>query len=127
MSASLLSFLRSPADVDLSSALARDIRFHSPAADYEGRSDVAHLVTTIAAVLEDVGTTRTLSQGATTTCFFTAHVEGHELDGVLDERFDSDGRIAEARLFLRPYAALSVAIDRMRAELAKDPLPSAKQ
>jgi 2-hydroxychromene-2-carboxylate isomerase len=123
MPVSLLNFLRSPEGVDLPSALAEDIRFHSPAADYAGRSDVAHLVTAISTVLEDMSTNRTLSQGATTTAFFTARVEGHVLDGVLDERFDADGRIAEASLFLRPYAGLGVAIDRMRAKLAQDPLP----
>jgi hypothetical protein len=124
---SLPAFLRSASGADLTGVLAEDVRFHSPAADYEGRQDVAHLVTAISSVLEDVNATRRFSQGPATTTFFTATVDGHPLDGVLDERFAPDGRIAEATLFLRPYAALRVAIGRMRLALAQDPLPSARR
>lgn len=125
--ASLPALLRSPSGADLTAVLAEDVRFHSPAADYEGREDVAHLVTAISTVLENVHATRQFSQGPATTTFFTATVDGHPLDGVLDERFAPDGRIAEATLFLRPYGVLLVAIGRMRSALAQDPLPSARR
>jgi hypothetical protein len=79
----------------------------------------------ISTVLEDVSESRTLNEGEMRTTFFTAQIEGHDLDGVLDERFDENGRIAEATLLLRPYRALGVAVDHMRARLAEHPLPSA--
>ena len=81
-------------------------------------------MTAISTVLEDVNATRRFSQGPTTTTFLTAAVGGHPLDGVLDERFAPDGRIAEATLFLRAYGALRVAIGRMQSALAQDPLPA---
>ena len=124
---SLPALLQSASGADLTAVLAEDVRFHSPAADYEGREDVAHLVTAISTVLEDVNATRRFSQGPTTTTFLTAAVGGHPLDGVLDERFAPDGRIAEATLFLRAYGALRVAIGRMQSALAQDPLPSARR
>jgi hypothetical protein len=61
-----------------------------------------------------------------TTTFFTARVDDARVQGVLDERCGADGRVLEATLYLRPYAALRAAITRLQTLLAEDPLPSTR-
>ena len=127
MTSPVLQHLQAPASARATELLTDDVVFHSPVADYRGRADVAHLLTTIAAVLGELTPTRTLAGEDTVTTFLTASVEGHALDGVLDERRDAAGRVAEATLLLRPYAALRAGIAQMQARLEADPLPSRRR
>ena len=124
MASRLIPFLRSPDRRAVEELLAESVCFHSPVADYDGRADVAHLLSLIAGVVSDVRATRELTDGRATTTFITGQVQGHELDGVLDERLDEQGRLFEATLMLRPLGALRVAVEAMRAGLEVDPLPS---
>jgi hypothetical protein len=119
---SVLSFLRNSCEVDLWAALADDVHFHSSAANYVGRENVVELLTAISSLLEISAVARTVRDDATTTTFFTARVDGQGLDGVLGERLDSDGRIAEVRLFSCPHAASDVAIRQLRSKLVRDRL-----
>ena len=123
MTSHLMQTLQSRAGGRLPELLAETVVFRSPVAEYHGRRDVAHLLTTVAAVLGDLTPTRTINGERTTTTFLTASVQGHALDGVLDERHDADGRVVEATLLLRPYAALRVGIGQMQARLAANPPP----
>lgn len=123
MSSRLMPLLRRPDGPALEELLTESVRFHSPVADYEGRADVAHLLSLIAGVLSDVRPTRELTDEAGTTTFITGHVQDHAFDGVLDERLDEQGRVADATLMLRPLVVLRVAIDAMRSGLEVDPLP----
>jgi SnoaL-like domain len=93
----------------LAELLAEDAVFHSPVASYRGRDEVVHLLATIGGVLDDVNVTREVD----TVTFVTAQVGDHQLDGMLDEIRDGDGRIAEITLMLRPLAALQAAVERM--------------
>ena len=105
----------SDADRDgLAALLAEDVVFHSPVQTYRGREQVLRLLVTIGGVIDDVEATRQLN-GVT---FFTARVEEHPVDGVLDEHAGQDGRISELTLMLRPLAALQAAVARMARALA---------
>jgi len=94
--------------------LAEDVVFHSPVQTYRGREQAIRLLVTAGGVLDGVEVTRRLD-GVT---FFTARVEEHPVDGVLDERAGEDGRIAEVTLMLRPLAQLQAAVARMARALA---------
>lgn len=124
MASRLIPLLRHGDRAALARELAPCVRFHSPVADYEGLSDVAHLLWLIAAVLDDVRPTRELTEPGGVTTFISAEVNAQALDGVLDEHMDESGRVAEATLLLRPLVTLQVAIEAMREGLAADPLPS---
>jgi hypothetical protein len=126
MASPLVTLLQAPDRDALDALLADAARFHSPVADYEGRADVAHLLWLIASVVGDIRPTRELADGAATTTFFDAAVDGRALQGVLDERYDERGRLVEATLMLRPFATLRIAIAAMAAALEEEPLPSAR-
>ena len=126
MASPLVTLLQAPDRDALGALLADEARFHSPVADYEGRADVAHLLALIASVVGDIRPTRALADGAATTTFFDAAVDGRALQGVLDEHYDERGRLVEATLMLRPFATLRIAIAAMAAALEKEPLPSAR-
>ena len=98
----------------LQEMLAEDAVFHSPVQTYRGRDQVLRLLVTIGGVIDDVQATRELD-GVT---FFTARVEEHPVDGVLDEHAGEDGRITELMLMLRPLAQLQAAVARMARALA---------
>ena len=111
---------------EVAGRLDPDVTFHSPVATYRGRADVAHLLTTIAGLVEDVSPVSELRGSGARATFFTARLAGREGDGVLQERFaDGDGGdVVELRLMLRPLAALIPAVKSMGASLEADPLPS---
>ena len=99
----------------LGELLAGDVVFHSPVQTYRGRDQVILLLVTIGGILESVDVTRELDGVA----FFTAQVEEHPMDGVLDQHADEAGRIAEITLMLRPLAQLQAAVARMARALAE--------
>ncbi|WP_219414289.1 nuclear transport factor 2 family protein [Pseudonocardia nigra] len=113
----------SPAAVER--LLSADVVFHSPVADYTGRADVAHLLATIARCVHDVREGHGFLDGGRSATEFTGRVGDQAVDGVLIQRIDADGLLAEATLLLRPLAALRTAVGLMRDALAAAPLPSA--
>ena len=98
----------------LDGLLAEHVVFHSPVQTYRGREQVLLLLVTIGGIIDDVQATRELD-GVT---FFTARVEEHPVDGVLDEHADDQGKVTELTLMLRPLAALQAAVARMARALA---------
>ena len=124
MPSTMLTFLGNPDPEQLRTALAEDVRFHSPVSDYSGRADVVHLFRAIGGVLESVEPARQLNHGSECTTFITGTVDDRTIEGVLDERIDDVGRVAEVTLMLRPLSALNSAVRAMRAALAASPLPS---
>ncbi|MFL5640719.1 MAG: nuclear transport factor 2 family protein [Chloroflexota bacterium] len=112
-----MTLLRAISDSDrdaLQAMLAEDVVFHSPVQSYRDRNQILHLLVTIGGVIDDVQATRELD-GVT---FFTARVEEHPVDGVLDEHANEDGRTTELTLMLRPLAQLQAAVARMARALA---------
>jgi len=93
----------------LEEMLAEDVVFHSPVQTYRGRAQVVRLLVTVGGVLDGVEVTRELD-GVT---FFSARVEEHPVDGILDQHGREDGRITELTLMLRPLAQLQAAVARM--------------
>ena len=106
--------------------LADDVSFSSPFAEYHGRADVAHLFSLIGRVLTEPAIIVSATDGGWTYTSLTARADGHELEAVVRERHDADGRLVHATLFLRPYRALRAAIDAMGRLLAETPLQSAR-
>lgn len=111
----LIDAVRGSDSGTLGAMLAEDVVFHSPVQTYRGRDQVVHLLTIIGNVLDAADVTREVD-GIT---FFAAYVEEHPLDGVLVQRDDEHGRIAEITLMLRPLAALQAAVARMARALAE--------
>jgi SnoaL-like protein len=120
----VLAFLHHPDPDRLDAMLAADVQFHSPVADYLGHADVRHLFTAIAEVLDSVEAVRDLSAASEHTTFISGSVDGHAIEGVLDEHFDEAGRIVEVTLMLRPLSALNRAVSAMASALKASPLPS---
>jgi hypothetical protein len=115
----LLSAIRERDREALAALVADEVVFYSPATIYRGREQVVDVLALIGSVLKDVTTTREVE----TVTFITGHSEGDELDGVLVELKDDEGRIAEITLLLRPLAALQKAVVRMARALAEGPQP----
>ena len=122
----LLAAVAARDSAQIQASLADDVAFHSPVADYTGRDDVAHLMTTVAGLLDGVRVERELATGSETVSFISARVAGHGLQGVIDEIRAPDGRVAEVTLMLRPLEALLAAVQEMGAALAASPLPSGR-
>ena len=117
----LLSAIRERDREALAAMVTDDVVFHSPATTYRGRDQVVDLLALIGGVLEDVTSTRQVE----TVTFVKGYSDGEELNGVLVEITDSDGRIAEITLLLRPLAALQTAVRRMARALAEGQGPAA--
>ena len=92
-----------------------DVVFNSPTTTYRGRDQVVDVLALIGGVLDDITATREVE----TVTFVQAHMDGEELDGVLVELTDADGRIAEITLLLRPLATLQTAVRGMARALAE--------
>src|SRR3954453_4371059 len=104
--------------------LRDDVRFRSPYADYAGRADGAHLVDLLRLALIELHVVVRLGSGDDTMTRFEGRVvAGEEVQGVLPERHDADGRLVEAMLTLRPYAGLRAAMRAMQPRLGAAPLP----
>ena len=103
----------------LAAIVADDVVFHSPVTTYHGRDQVVHLLALIGGVLDDLTATGEVE----TVTFVTGQLDGDELNGVLVEIGDDDGRIAEITLLLRPLATLQAAVRQMARALAEGPEP----
>jgi SnoaL-like domain len=99
----------------LTALLAEDVVFHSPVQTYRGRDQTIHLLVIIGRVLDATDITRELD-GVT---FFAAYVGEHPVDGIIVQKVDDYGRIAEITIMLRPLAALQAAVARMARALAE--------
>lgn len=123
----LIDALASSAPVDAEPLLAERTRFRSPFADYTERDDVVHLLGQVGQVVGDVRVATALEDGDTTVSVFDAEVGEGTVQGVLVERRDDDGRLADAMLTLRPYAGLRAAMGAMQALMEQSPLPSRRR
>ena len=119
MTSSVVALLQAPDRRALDASLSDSVRFHSPVADYEGRGDVAHLLSLIGNVLEELRQTRELRTATSQTTFVEAVVNGRPIQGVFDEHHDASGRVVEATLMLRPLSALRTAVAAMAAGVGR--------
>ena len=109
----------------LPALLAEGVTFSSPVADYHGRARAAHLLATIATVLDSVQQTRQWTDGQQRMFAFTARFADQELQGVLREELSETGSLTHVTLFLRPYRVLRAAIAEMARRLEDSPPPQA--
>jgi hypothetical protein len=96
----------------LSAMVAEEVVFHSPATTYRGRDQVVDLLAIAGGVIGAPTPTRepvAIGSGETLT-FLKSSIGDDQLDGVLIEVMDGDGRIAQITMLLRPLAAVERAI-----------------
>jgi hypothetical protein len=108
-----VSHLLSPTPAGVDAALADDVTFHSPFADYTDRGRIAHLFAVMPGVFDELSAVRELRGDAERATVLHGRIGEHEADAILDERCDGGGRVREVMLLVRPHAAASEAIQRM--------------
>jgi len=111
-------------DVELmTETLREDVVLHSPILfrGFEGRDAVKHVLTAVAATLEDLTYTDELAEGNTVALRFQANVGDRQLEGIDFLELDEDGRVAELTVFMRPMSALTRFNERMIERLSAAP------
>lgn len=109
----------------LRNALGAQVVFHSPVRDYYGPADVAHILMTIGAVLDEIEVESQLVADRHVVTVIHAIHGDERMNGALVETYDALGRVERASLLLRPVSALLNAIAAMRTALERSPLPNA--
>jgi hypothetical protein len=104
--------------------LAANARFNSPVRSYDDRADVVHLLTTLSGMFGELSPMREWAGAGGAATFVTVRAGGDELDGVIEELYGDDGRVAEVTLMLRPLGRLLRAVEEMGRALESSPLPS---
>lgn len=97
-------------DVELmTETLREDVVLHSPILfrGFEGRDAVSHVLTHVAATLEDFTYLDELSGERSVCLRFKARVGDRELEGIDFLELDEDGKVAELTVFMRPLSALT--------------------
>jgi ketosteroid isomerase-like protein len=118
----LLTAIREGNREELDAMLADDVVFYGPLSTYHGRDQVVDLLALLRNVIEDLSPTReavTVGAGETLT-FMKGHLEDEELDGVLIQLRDREGRITEVRMLFRPMGPLQKAVRRMARAMTED-------
>jgi hypothetical protein len=111
----LLEAIREQDHEALGALVADDVVFHSPTTTYRGRDQVVQLLALIGKVLDDVRATGEVE----TVTFIEGRLGDDELNGVLVEITDDDGRITEITLLLRPLATLQLAVRQLARALVE--------
>src|SRR5262245_51992321 len=98
---------------------AEDVAFRSPVVfkPYEGREAVAMLLGAVSQVFEDFRYTDQVETGDAAALAFSARVGDRELDGIDFLQFDSDGRISELTVYIRPMSGINALAEAMREKL----------
>jgi hypothetical protein len=107
-------------DVELmTEALREDVVLHSPILfrGFEGRDAVRHVLTHVAATLEDLTYVDELTDGNTVCLRFKARVGDRELEGIDFLELDQDGKVAELTVFMRPLSAITTFNEQMKTRL----------
>jgi hypothetical protein len=108
---------------------AEDVVFRSPVVfkPYEGREAVATLLGAVVRVFEDFRYTDQVETGDTAALAFSARAGDRELDGIDLLRFDSEGRVREMAVYIRPMSglnALAAEMQRMLEQLGGATAPA---
>jgi SnoaL-like domain len=99
---------------------AEDVTFRSPVVfkPYEGREAIAMILGAVVQVFEDFRYTDQIESGDTAALLFEARIGDRELNGVDILRFDSEGRIRELMVMVRPMSGVNALAEAMQAKLA---------
>jgi len=107
-------------DVELmTETLREDVELHSPVLfrGFEGREAVGHILTHVAATLDDLTYVNELREGNTVALRFKARVGDRELEGIDFLELDEDDRVAVLTVFMRPMSALTAFNEQMMQRL----------
>src|SRR6476620_1300020 len=107
-------------DLDLlAETLREDVVLHSPVLfrGFEGRDTVSAVLTHVAATLENFSYTDELADAETVVLRFKATVGDRELEGIDFLELDSEGRVRELTVFMRPFSALTAFNEQMTVRL----------
>ena len=98
---------------------AEDVAFRSPVVfkPYEGRDAVAILLGAVVQVFEDFRYTDQVETGDAAALAFSARVGDRELDGIDFLHFDSDGRVNEMAVYVRPMSGVTALAEAMQKKL----------
>jgi hypothetical protein len=98
---------------------AEDVTFKSPVVfkPYEGRDAVAMLLGAVVQVFEDFRYTDQTETGDAAALAFSARVGDRDLDGIDFLRFDTDGRIRELSVYVRPMSGVNALAEAMKRKL----------
>jgi SnoaL-like domain len=98
---------------------AEDVVFRSPVVfkQYEGRDAVAMLLGAVSQVFEDFRYTDQVETGDAAALAFSARVGDRELDGIDFLNFDSEGRISEMAVYVRPMSGVHALAEAMKQKL----------
>jgi hypothetical protein len=98
---------------------AEDVSFRSPVVfkPYEGRDAVLVLLGAVVQVFEDFRYVDQVETGATAVLVFEARVGERELQGVDILRFNSDDRVEEMIVMVRPMSGVHALAEAMQAKL----------
>jgi SnoaL-like domain len=99
--------------------VAEDVVFRSPVVfkPYEGREAVAMLLGAVVHVFEDFRYTDQVETGDSAALFFSARVGDKELDGIDYLQFDSEGRVDQMAVYVRPMSGVHALADAMKRKL----------
>jgi SnoaL-like domain len=99
---------------------ADQVSFRSPVVfkPYEGREAIAMLLGAVGQVFEDFRYMDQVETGDTAVLVFEARVGDRELNGVDILRFDSEDRIAELIVMVRPMSGMHALAEAMQDKLA---------
>ena len=117
MQSKLLALLQPDNQGRTQQELSEEVVFRSPVRDYHGRADVAHIVSTIGSVLDQIDAQREFVADREIVTIINVSHRGQQMNGVLYETHDATGRIDGAMLLLRPLSTLRQAIADMVAAL----------
>jgi SnoaL-like domain len=98
---------------------AEDVSFRSPVVfkPYEGRDAVGLVLGAAVRVLEDFRYVEQVEGGEAAVLMFEARVGDRDVQGVDILRFDSEGRIREMVVMVRPMSGLRALAEAMQAQL----------
>src|SRR5215218_4908195 len=103
----------------LTATLREDVVLHSPILfrGFEGRDAVGHVLTHVAATLEDLTYVDEVAGGGSVCLRFEARVGELELEGIDFLELDEEGRVAELTVFMRPLSAITAFNEQMKQRL----------
>ena len=104
---------------EIDELFAEDATFRSPVVfkPYEGREAIAVLLGAVVQVFEDFRYTDQVETGDSAALAFSARVGDRELDGIDFLHFDSDGRIDQLTVYIRPMSGVNALAEAMRRKL----------
>jgi ketosteroid isomerase-like protein len=104
-----------------------DAVFRSPVVfrPYEGREAIKVVLGAVITVFEDFRYTAQLESGDTAVLVFETRIGEREVQGVDILRFDSEGRVVELTVMVRPMSGMHALAERMRELLEAAGAPPA--